>query len=500
MKRTFNLLAGLVVLAILAAGCSGFNPPVGTQAAPATVSATNVPSATPTLPPQASATVAAVEAASPSPEPGLQNPHYQIQASFDYYQHTLTVIQQLSFTNPGPDAFNDLVFAVEADNQQGVFNLKSVSLGEDQAISGYTLAKNRLEIALGQPLFPGESSTVSFAYDLTLPVIPPPSDTAKPVIFGYTERQTNLVDWFPYLTPYLAGTGWILHSPGYYGENQVYPIADFDVEITLINPPAGLKLAAPGQDAQDSTHFILDNARTFAWSASPSYTIMSQTVGDVTVFSYSFPLDDGAARMVLQNTADAVGLYSRLFSPYQHKTLTVVEADFFDGMEFDGLYFLSKGFYNLYDGTPKGYLTAIAVHETAHQWWFAQVANDQALEPWLDEALATYSERIFYENVYPDLVDWWWSFRVNFYQPGGFIDQSIYDYGGFTPYRNAVYLRGALFLEKIRGLAGDDAFFAFLQDYAKTEKYKIATASDFFSILARDTGLDINQVKNGFFK
>ena len=44
------------------------------------------------------------------------------------------------------------------------------------------------------------------------------------------------------------------------------------------------------------------------------------------------------------------------------------------------------------------------MHETAHQWWFEQVANDQAQQPWLDESLATYSERIYYENIHPDLV------------------------------------------------------------------------------------------------
>jgi len=332
--------------------------------------------------------------------------------------------------------------------------------------------------------------------------IPPPSDTVKPVVFGYTSRQTNLVDWYPYLPPYLPGQGWVIHDPGYFGEHQVYPEADFDVTLSLVNPPANLKIAAPApaQLENGAYHYLLANARTFAWSASSTYVVQTQSVGDVTIMSYNFPLDDAAAKMALQNTADAVKLYSQLFGPYQHSTLTVVEADFLDGMEEDGLYFLSKGFYNLYDGTPKGYLTIIAAHETAHQWWFAQVADDQALEPWLDEALATYTEKIFIEHTYPDLVNWWWSFRVNFYEPVGVINQSIYDYDSFVHYRNAVYLRGALFLDGLRHQIGDDAFFAFLKDYAATEKYKIATANDFFTILAKHTSLDLSKVKSGYFK
>jgi aminopeptidase N len=95
----------------------------------------------------------------------------------------------------------------------------------------------------------------------------------------------------------------------------------------------------------------------------------------------------------------------------------VVEAGFADGMEYDGLYFLGREYFAAYDGTPQNYLTALAAHETAHQWWYGLVGNDQALEPWLDEALCTYSELLFYEAVYPDLVDWWWTFRVNRFQP-----------------------------------------------------------------------------------
>ncbi|HNU09547.1 MAG TPA: citrate/2-methylcitrate synthase, partial [Pyrinomonadaceae bacterium] len=33
------------------------------------------------------------------------------------------------------------------------------------------------------------------------------------------------------------------------------------------------------------------------------------------------------------------------------------------------------------------------------------------VDAWLDEALATYSEVIYYESIYPDLVSWWWGYR-----------------------------------------------------------------------------------------
>jgi aminopeptidase N len=230
------------------------------------------------------------------------------------------------------------------------------------------------------------------------------------------------------------------------------------------------------------------------------YQEASQQVGEVTVHSYFIPLDEAAGEMALQNTADALALYSELFGAYPHASLSVVEADFLDGMEYDGLYFLSRGFYNLYDGTPQGYLTTIAAHETAHQWWYGLVGNDQALEPWLDEALCTYTERIFYEHTYPDLVDWWWYFRVDYYQPTGWVNGTIYDYGGFRPYRDAVYLNGAKFLEELRSLIGDEAFFAFLKDYAGQMAHRQATAQDFFAILKEHTTVEVGELLSTYFE
>ena len=223
----------------------------------------------------------------------------------------------------------------------------------------------------------------------------------------------------------------------------------------------------------------------------------------IRINSYFFPQHAQAGDAVLQTTASALALYQELFGPYPHSELSVVEADFLDGMEYDGLYFLSNGFYNLYQGTPGEYLIAIAVHETAHQWWYALVANDQAIEPWLDEALCTYSERLFYERTNPEVLDWWWAYRVNYYQPQGWVNGSIYSYGGFPEpyraYRDAVYLNGAVFLEKLRIDIGDPAFFAFLKEYAGKYTHQIAASQDFFDLVDKHAGMDISELKNQFF-
>jgi aminopeptidase N len=192
-------------------------------------------------------------------------------------------------------------------------------------------------------------------------------------------------------------------------------------------------------------------------------------------------------------------VFGEILGPYPRKTLTIVEGDFLDGMEFDGLFFLGHAFYDYFVGGGKNNLIIISAHETAHQWWYAQVGNDQALEPWLDEALATFSEALFYERVYPDLSQWWWDNRIYFHKPEGWVDSTIYNVAGFYPYRSAVYLRGALFLRDVRHLIGDDAFFSFLKDYLQRYRGKIATGNDFFAVLQEHTTADLSGLLRMYF-
>ena len=202
----------------------------------------------------------------------------------------------------------------------------------------------------------------------------------------------------------------------------------------------------------------------------------------------------------LRTTIEAMQTFSERFGPYRHKTLSAVQGDFNDGMEFSGLYFISRDYFNLYDGTPKNYLVTIAAHETAHQWWFDAVANDQALEPWLDEALATYSEHIYYETIYPELVDWWWGYRYFEFLEAGYVDTTIYDGGGQRPYWDKVYLTGARFFQELRERVGDEIFFAFLKDYYSQYAGTRATAVDFFRLFRAHSAADISDLMTKYFQ
>jgi len=502
MKRFWRLVGfGLLLLG----GCSPTPIPAApTQTALAQAALTQSPAAGVALTASLTATATPAPTSPPAdPTPAPAQPiRYQLDVRWDFGYRQLTVQQDISYTNNTTDPITQLVLMAEPNRWRGAFELESLTGPGGGPLANIVLEKNRLEVPLEAPLLGGQSIALQARYTITLPDIPPPSESYRPVPFGTTVNQSNLVDWYLYFPPYLAGQGWLAHEAWYYGEHQVYELADFDITLTMSNAPDSLVLAAsaPAVREGDRYHYQLQNARSFAISGSPVFTVFEQQVGAVTVLSYAlFEFSQPAAQAALAATSQALSLYSELFTPYHRTTLSVVEADFLDGMEYDGLYFLSRGFYSLYEGTDRGYLTMIAVHETSHQWWFAQVGNDQALEPWLDEALATYCERLYYEQSGAEAVQWWWAYRVDFYKPTGMINRSIYDYGGYLPYRNAVYLRGAQFFEELRTAIGEEAFFAFLKDYAQTQQNQTANRAGFFEILGRHTGVDLGSLLTRYF-
>ncbi len=496
----------LICSGLLASSCSTpislpDNPtyPVPTESIPAPPTPLS-PDLSPTFTPpsiQASPTILS----SPTPPKAKNRTHYQLEAVLDYPQHMLSVSETITYTNDSGEALDSLVLVVEPALQEGVFHLSSIHGPDGKPLEPLVFDQGKMTLPL--KLAPGENRRLSIVYELHL--------TDGPGVLGFTSRQVNLGDWYPYIPPFKEGVGWQVHYPGSVGEYQVYDAGDYAVSIRLVGAPPHTLIAASAEAQMegDTYRYRIASARSFAWSASDSYQVFNAqaqtSYGDVQVKSYVFPEHVQAGERAPQVSAQALVLYAELFGPpaggvYPHPSLAVVEADFFDGMEYDGLYFLGRDYYDTYDETSQNYLVSLSAHETAHQWWYGIVGNDQAMEPWLDEAFSTYCERLFYQRYYPELVSWWWEFRVNRFIPQGWVDSSIYDHSSFRPYVNAVYLRGALFLEQLRAQIGDEAFFGALREYTAAFAGRQASTRDFFDIIKKHTGIDFSLLVSNYFK
>ena len=488
-NKNINYIKAHIFVIFLLASCVSPEPAVYTETA-----TLPVPTETATLPTDIPTPINV-------PVSALARAQYNLDTTIDYDAHTVTVDETIFYPNLTGNQLNTLVMAIVPNLWQDSFSLTSIAI--DGIVSTtYSISGQRLELALSSILPAGGIVKIDIQYTLSLPFADQEDPgISRPRIYGYTPRQMNLTNWYPFVVPYINGE-WILHNPWYYGEHLVYDAADYEVNVRFTDPATAPIVAASGapEKLADSTRYIITAARTFALAASREFQVSSMRVGDIIISSYYFPFNEAGGQAALQATTETVQVFTQRFGLYPHTTLAIVMGDFNDGMEYSAFFYLSKDFYNLYDGTPANYLIFVAVHETAHQWWFEQVASDQALQPWLDETLAAYSERIYYENVHPNLVSWWWTYRIDFYDPQGFVDIPIYEGQGFRPYTNAVYFQGAHFLEDLRARIGDEAFFAFLQDYLAQGRGRIVTANDFFRILSQHTGTDYSDLLRKYFQ
>ncbi len=461
---------------------------------------TAAPSLTPTDLPTSTITTAPTASPAPTPTPlplNGQQTQYFIEANIDYYNRFITATSRSIYTNKTNSPINEMVFIIYPTIFQNAIYTKSVEYGDGSDITNYRWESHRMIIPLDEPLAPGEE--IEFVHDFEL-YMPNREGT-----FGQTGRQLNLAYWFPFIPP-RTDDGWMAYeisiiNSQIVGEHLVFESADFDVTIRFANRRENFKIAAGAlpEETDGILHYQMPLSRTFTLSISDIYTLTEREVNGIKIQSFAFPEEASAGEAAADLAAKAVTLYSDLFGSPERSLVSIVEADFLHGMEFDGLVLLSRGFYMFYNGTPETNLTMITPHEVSHQWFFSLVANNQAMEPWLDESLATYSEVLFYEEYHPELVEWWWANRVDGHGPNGYVDNTIYLDGGYEAYRNSVYLNGAHFIQDLRETMGDEAFFSFLNDYVKINRYTIVSSSDFWSLANDHTQADLTPIITEYF-
>ena len=426
----------------------------------------------------------------------------------DYAAKTAQVEQRIEFFNREDAALEEIVLDVQANQWEDSFQLERLSVNGHQAASDLSL--NRLSLRLPEPLKRHCRLEIELGFRLQ------PSEIRDGLrsyrgFFGYSPRQFNLGHFLPTVAARLAGQ-WRIHEPIGIGEQVVYEVADWQVRVSVENAASSLTLAAPGAVAalaENSWLVTLPASRDFAISLSEEFVLHEQQINDdlsLAIYSFAdarinaggFWLD--GAEHTLAEAVKALDLFSRLFGDYERERFVIVQGDFPDGMEFSGLVFVGSAWFYQFDGSPRNYLTLISVHEIAHQWWYAKVGNDAALNPWLDEALATYSEYLFIEAEYPADRNWWWSFRVAGYFPQGKVDSTVYEFRTPREYINAVYLRGVQMLQNLRDDIGDEAFFDLLRAYGEAGAGRVAEPTLFWRHLTEEQGPITQDTRSEFLR
>ena len=426
----------------------------------------------------------------------------------DYASKTVDVAQSTVFHNREINSLAAIVLDVQANQWAEGFTLMDLTVNDEPA--AYELDLNRLQIGLNEPLESGCWLEIGLSFRLQPAEIRDGLRSYRG-FYGYSPRQLNLGHFLPTVAARLEDD-WRIHEPIGIGEQVVYEVADWHVNLSVENAPEALILAAPGAVTElgsNAWEIALLNSRDFAISLSDKMSAAERQVReDLTVEVYSFADAqinangirlDGAEHVLIQ-AEKALSLYERQFGPYARERFVIVQGDFPDGMEFTGLVFVGGAWFTNFDGGTRNYLTLISVHEIAHQWWYARVGNDSALNPWLDEALATYSEYLFIEEHYPADKNWWWTFRVAGFFPQGKVDSNVYEFDTARAYINAIYLRGVQMLHNLRVDIGNDEFFQLLRAYLAAGDGKIADPKLFWRQLPTDQRALTQTTRNEYFR
>ncbi|HJS28072.1 MAG TPA: hypothetical protein VJ768_00510, partial [Anaerolineales bacterium] len=218
-------------------------------------------------------------------DPSLPRSQYKIDAEIDYSDHRVTASESLTYVNRSSEPLTEIVLLVEPNRIPGAFRLDEIHWEDGNSISGYQLDGAIITIPLPQPLPPWSSAGLRLEFTLS-----PPAGGGT---FGFSERQLNLADWYPFAPLYRPETGWLAHPPSdaRAGEHLTYDIADYQVEIRLKDPPPGLSLAAsvPARATEDGFSYQVQAARNFPLSASPDYEVITDETRQVPVTAYIFP-------------------------------------------------------------------------------------------------------------------------------------------------------------------------------------------------------------------
>jgi hypothetical protein len=314
--------------------------------------------------------------------------------------------------------------------------------------------------------------------------------------FAYDENAIWLGNWIPIQAVY-DERGWVTDPYLSIGDPFYSQVGKYTVKVTV---PSNYQIASTGkeeeaikeQDGSLTYTTSIENVRDFVMVVmDESYQKLSDQVGETTVNTWYLASDSQeAAKQNHEAGVKSLSYFSEVYGQYPYPEYDIVRTGMFTGMEFPGLIFLPK---NILESNETE--IGSVVHETAHQWWYGMVGNDEVKEPWLDEALATYTITRFMLKEFPEHGAANLEIRKNMTdgaemheKKGLFIGSPVDKFTSVGAYSQLVYQKGALMLEKLEKEIGKEKMDKLLQIYFKEYQYGIATSSDFISIFSEELG------------
>ncbi len=298
--------------------------------------------------------------------------------------------------------------------------------------------------------------------------------TGSSWLFTRANGIVDLYRWIPWIsrrTPF--------DRPNH-GDPFVTPVSP---KVTLrLHTSVRLHVASTGNrtaisaDGLDMTFTAL-NVRDLVISAAADYRVTAVRVGDTTVRVLARPGFPASA--VMRAATSAVAKLEARLGPYPYGVLRIAQTAGGYGMEGPGVAWIPTGV-----GTAN--LTYLVTHEIAHQWFYGIVGNDQAREPFADEAPTDFVAR--------DVLGLRRSSRCS----SADLDLAIYRYSSAC-YYEVIYIQGGNLLAAARSKMGSATFWSAIRRYLADNRWGLVHTRTLLDALDAATPRDLGAWWGGRF-
>ena len=290
-------------------------------------------------------------------------------------------------------------------------------------------------------------------------------------------RANGVVDlyrWIPWVsrrTPF---------SRPNHGDPFVTPVSPqvtvrLETDVPMVVATTGVETSSSADGRRRTFNAV--NVRDFTLAAAADYRTSRAHVGGTEIRVLTRP--GGPAAAMLAAAKSALSKLEARLGPYPYPVLEVVQSAGGYGMEGPGVAWIPTG-------VATSNLTYLVTHEIAHQWFYGIVGNDQARDPFADEAAADFVTR--------DVL----GIRRASRCATAPLDRSIYRYTSAC-YYETIYIQGGNLLEAARTKMGSTAFWAAIRGYLADHRWGLVETRTLLDALDAATPVNLETWWRGRF-
>ncbi len=459
-----------------------------------------------------------------------QRVEYTMNASLDVTTHRVNGNQKLVYYNNSPDTLTKVYYhlyfnafqpgsmmdersrAIKDPDRRVTDRIsklteteigyqKVLSLKQDGKDTRYATEGTVLTVVLEKPLLPKSKSVFEMTFESQVPVQIRRSGRNNKEGIAYSMTQ-----WYPKMAEY-DFQGW--HAYPYVAREFHSVWGDFDVTLSLdpsyvvaatgklMNPEqVGYGYEKPGTAVKRPTgnlvwHFVAKNVLDFAWAADPDYTHDLAKVPDGPVVHFFYQKNEKTADTWLKMQDSAVKTFTFLnktFGKYPYDSYSIIQGGD-GGMEYSMCTLI------LGEGNTDGVIGTM-VHEVTHSWFQHALANNESLYPWMDEGFTVFAASEAIASIRGTKDPHAGSYKAYFALVASGLQEPISQhsdhYNTNRAYSTSAYSMGAVFLEQLKYLVGEKAFYAGMLRYFSTWKMRHPEPNDFIRVMEKASGLQLH--------